>query len=273
MKKIKLLSIFSFLFIFISCNDDQNTAFDGGQTLVQFAGSSSIQPVVIEGTASTDIVVEVSSVSSSDRAIEVVIGENSTATANQYSISNLVIPAGEYQGTIKVTGNYDNIPQGSNFLLELKLLGLPEEGESIGKDTFKITFFRFCPVQIGTYTIDMHDSYGDGWQTNGGNGGNGITATLVDADGNETVLEFGMCTPYEPSPYNCSGTPATTGFTDASTTIEVPEGTKDIIWSFPGDAYGEISFEIYAPNGNQLFESGAPGALGAGVLPPFVYCL
>lgn len=122
----------------------------------------------------------------------------------------------------------------------------------IGGYSYFVAYPVVCAPQPGVYTIDMHDIYGDGWQTNGGNGGNGIKLIL---DG-VVVSEFGMCSPYEDSPYACSGEPATSGFTDASTTVTIPEGTEVAIWEFPGDAYGEISFEIYGPNGELLLESG-----------------
>ena len=273
MRNKLIYTMLLFTMIFVSCGEQENIQFDAdnGQVMSKFVGSNTVQPVVAEGTAFSDIKVQVTTKSDSDRTIEVVAGENSSATPNQYTITNLVIPAGEYEGTIRVSGNYDNIPVGDNFKLELKLLGVSGEG-TVTNDVYEVTFFRFCPVQIGTYTIEMHDAYGDGWQTTSDNG-DGMTATLLNADGSETVIEFGMCSPYGPVSYDCSGTPATAGYTDATTTITVPEGTKNIIWEFPGDRYGEISFEIYAPNGNVLYESGAPGAQDAAILPPFIYCL
>jgi hypothetical protein len=130
-----------------------------------------------------------------------------------------------------------------------------------------------CSPVPGDYTIDMHDSYGDGWQTNAGNGGSGITVTLTDANGNESVVEFGMCSPYggsnvgsfmDESLGGCTG-PASTSFFDATTTVTIPAGTTTAIWENPGDNYGEISFEIYAPDGSLLLAvgegEGTPGLL------------
>lgn len=282
--KILLLLTVIATSLFMGCSQEENVQFDAvnGQTLANFIGSSATQPVIVEGTASTDVTIEVTTKSDVDRTIEVVPTAESTATSNQYTISNLVIPAGAYAGTFTVTGNYDNIPEGGNFELELQLSGLSGGAFVSSNDTFKITLFRFCPVQIGTYVIDMQDSYGDGWQTNGpGDGGNGIIVTLVDASGTETILEVGMCSPYNSAAgtftngANCSGVAASAGFNEAQGTIVIPDGTVDVTWVFPGDNYGEISFQITAPNGNLLFDSGAPGSLGQGdtVLPTFIYCL
>jgi len=124
---------------------------------------------------------------------------------------------------------------------------------------FKYNAILLCSPEPGTYRVVMHDSFGDGWQTNGGNGGNGIKVTM---DG--IVTEIGMCSPYEPSPYDCTG-PASLTFFDAETTVTIPVGTETATWDFPGDQYGEIAFEIYGPQ-NQLllavgFGEGSPGLL------------
>lgn len=121
-----------------------------------------------------------------------------------------------------------------------------------------------CQPKPGDYIVEMHDSYGDGWQTDNGNGGSGIKITLTNADDTETVLEVGMCSPYggsnegtfsDESLGGCTG-PASTNFYDATGSITIPEGTKLAVWSFPGDQYGEISFEIYAPDGTELLVVG-----------------
>jgi len=105
-------------------------------------------------------------------------------------------------------------------------------------------------VPAGVWTIDMADSYGDGWQpTTSGGGGPGITVTLS----NGTVFEIGLCTPYEPPGYSCVS--AASSGTD---TITIPAGITSADWQFNGDFWGEMSFNIFAPSGN-LVASGSPG--------------
>jgi hypothetical protein len=136
---------------------------------------------------------------------------------------------------------------------------------------YKYNAALVCSPEPGDYTIDMHDSYGDGWQTNGGNGGAGITVTLTDASGNETVVEFGMCTQYADGSFlNIGNCTPNSGY-DATTVVTVPAGTATAIWNNPGDQYGEISFEIYAPDGTLLLAVG----LGEGTpgLLPVTNCL
>jgi hypothetical protein len=136
---------------------------------------------------------------------------------------------------------------------------------------YKYNAALVCSPVPGDYTIDMHDSYGDGWQTNGGNGGAGITVTLTDASGNESVVEFGMCTAYADGSFLNTGNCTPNGGYDASTVVTVPAGTATAIWENPGDQYGEISFEIYAPDGTLLLAVG----LGEGTpgLLPVTNCL
>ena len=121
-----------------------------------------------------------------------------------------------------------------------------------------------CPPKAptpGVWTINMVDTYGDGWQTTTGNGGAGITITLNDG----TVFEVGLCSPYAGAAgtflggSNCTPNDGSTGVA----TITIPEGTTSAEWFFPGDQYGEIDFEIVTPNGNVVggFQGVAAGAI------------
>ena len=128
-----------------------------------------------------------------------------------------------------------------------------------------------CTPKPGDYVVDMQDSYGDGWQTDEGNGGSGLKAILTLADGSESIVEVAMCSPYggsnigtftDPTLGGCTG-PASTSFYAATAYVEIPEGTQSADWYFPGDRYGEISFQIYGPDNNLIF-NGEQGATGAG---------
>lgn len=108
-----------------------------------------------------------------------------------------------------------------------------------------------CPPKAptpGDWTVNMTDSYGDGWQTTTGSGGDGITVTLDDG----TVIEVGLCSPYGGAAGtflggdNCTPNDGSSG----TGTITIPAGTESAEWFFPGDEYGEIGFEIVTPNGN-----------------------
>ena len=123
-----------------------------------------------------------------------------------------------------------------------------------------------CSPQAGDYSVEMFDSYGDGWQTDSGSGGSGIA---VDIDG--TIVEVGLCSPYGGAAGTFLESGAGTGCTEnngyeGTGTVNIPVGTSSATWSFPGDAYGEISFSVFGPGGEELYV-GAQGATGPGLLP------
>ncbi|MDH7444777.1 hypothetical protein [Aquimarina sp. 2201CG14-23] len=123
--------------------------------------------------------------------------------------------------------------------------------------TFAATVVCELPeVPAGDWIVQMGDSYGDGWQTTSGNGGPGITITLNDG----TVLEVGLCTPYEANSFPCVNESSA-----GSDTVTIPPGTTSAEWFFPGDFWGEISFTIQAPSGN-VVASYTPGS-PAGPIP------
>lgn len=129
-------------------------------------------------------------------------------------------------------------------------------GGSYFRSPFRYSVPLVCPPVAptsGTWTIDMQDSYGDGWQTDDGNGGSGLMVTLNDG----TVFEVGLCSPYLASDFDC-----TAGASSGSATIEIPAGTTSAEWTFPGDFYGEISFQIITPNGNVAADIGAGAPAG-----------
>ncbi|MBC8755799.1 hypothetical protein H2O64_14070 [Kordia sp. YSTF-M3] len=121
--------------------------------------------------------------------------------------------------------------------------------------TFSSTVVCDSPtLPAGDWVIDMQDSYGDGWQPTTGNGGGaGITVTLSDG----STIEIGLCTPYEPPGYAC-----TTGLSSGSATITIPANVSGD-WTFNGDFWGEMSFQIYGPSGSTV----ATGTAGASAGP------
>jgi hypothetical protein len=111
------------------------------------------------------------------------------------------------------------------------------------------TVVCIAPPPAGTWTIDMFDSYGDGWQpTSGSGGGAGITITLDSG----AIIELGLCTPYETPGYDCVDESS-----EGTDTFEIPEGTESAEFFYNGDNWGEMSFDLYAPSGNLVASAGA----------------
>ena len=87
----------------------------------------------------------------------------------------------------------------------------------------------------GTYRIDLQDSYGDGWN------GASIVVT-IDGVAESYTLDSGS---------------------SGSFSISVPEDTEELSFVFnSGDWDGEVTFQIYAPNGEIASEQGPSPGVG-----------
>jgi hypothetical protein len=269
MKKLQILSFLCFV-TFLSCEEKNNDILlDAGGELgaimepvsnVTYLGGIStgvdvaLRPFVNEGVTLSSINVTKTlrtTAGNSDPVTYEVSGESFAQTTSELFAD---VPVG---GAVQTNST---LTPGDTWLLSYSMTLSDGRTMSIGAETV-ITFL--CAPYPGVWTIDMHDSYGDGWQTNDGNGGDGIQVTLNDG----TVLEVGMCSPYGAAAGtflgdgDCTG-PASTSFFNATETITIPVGTQNAEWYFPGDRYGEISFEIYGPDGSLVYTGEAGDAEG-----------
>ena len=261
MKKY-LYILFASLGLLISCDEDV-VIYDteNGQTLATFSTTSINLGVPVEG-ASVEVDVNVTTKTDSDRNIVVDVDPASTASSDQYTISNLVIPAGTFVGTLVIVANFEALPEEGATSLVLNLTDVSGSNDiTLSNSTLTVSLFRECDSAPtpGVWTINMADSYDDGWQTTGPNGGPGLTCTLSTGE----VFEVGLCTPYEANTYDCVDERSA-----GSDTITIPEGVESAEWFFPGDYWTEISFEIVAPNGNVVASYG-PGSPAGPVVIDF----
>ncbi len=256
MKKYILFFCTAF-FILASCEEQEVTVFDteNGQTLAQLSVTSAALGTPAEG-ASIELEVQVTTKSGSDRAISLVADASSTATPDQYSISGLVIPAGEFTATVTITSNFEALPEEGATTLILNLTDVAGSNDIVfSNESLTISLFRECPEAPtpGDWIVNMQDSYGDGWQSTTSNGGPGLMVTLSTGE----VFEVGLCTPYEANTYAC-----TPELSSGSATITIPDGVESAEWFFPGDFWGEMSFQIIAPSGNTVADFGPGTAAG-----------
>lgn len=170
MKKIKsLLILMVAATCFVACDkDEENVIFDNinGQTLAFFDRTSSSLPVTIDATGSVDIAIGVTTVSNSDRTINIsVIADQTTAAAENYSLSStsITVPAGEYYGTLTVSGT-DNSVETTAETIALRIDTV--DNGIVDSRTHNVSIFQVCPVDealfTGMYLIEQTTPFVDG---------------------------------------------------------------------------------------------------------------
>lgn len=288
MKNLFKLFLLSLMVFAIGCENEDDPRFQDNPEFgwIKFA-SSSTTVAVTSRTTTINIPVEftapinLSDVTVSYSVTNVAGDPNNVVTGLGNSITILGNTNRALISLDPVDDAVQQLIDGGDVIFDITLTAATRGisvGLSDGSETVTHTVNLLCggEPQGGSYTVDMHDSFGDGWQTDDGNGGTGMTATILDVDGEETVVEFGMCSPWGAGAgtflggSDCTG-PASMSFYDATTVVTIPNGSVDATWYFPGDWWGEISFEIYLPNGNLLYASGDPGDQDEGELP-VSYC-
>ncbi|MFN4761694.1 hypothetical protein ACKGJN_01105 [Gillisia sp. Q332] len=170
------------------------------------------------------------------------LASTSDITSEMFELgtTSLVIPAGETSASTTLTIFSDMLPVDETSSLVLNIdagANTATAGEVLTYNVFRTPP---CIPTPGEYRIVMIDSYGDGWQTTSANGGAGIT---LEVDGVQ-IAEVGLCSPYEATFPTC-----TAELASGETTVTIPEGSQFAKWTFPGDNWGEIEYEIYDPNG------------------------
>ena len=190
----------------------------------------------------------------------------STVPASAFTIGEKGLPVTEISVTLGQA--LDALGLGSNYgvgdvfgiRLSLKLTDGREFSAASASGSLQGSYFSspffytsaiLCTPKPGDYVVDMQDSYGDGWQ------GDGIKVTFDGGPRGGEVVYIDMLSSY-------SGGPACCGWTDSSETLNVPAGTEGFAWEYTGDSYpGEVSFQIYAPDGSLLLaqSSPSPGSL------------
>jgi len=283
--------------ISFSCNYDDNEwdalfdhAADPSATYyVQFKDNlQNLEVVVVPATGetiteiSTKIVVALMGLPlDQDLTVNLTVDPSSTATPNMYVMgaTSLTIPAGKASASTTFKSVSANMPVGQKVSLVLTI----DLGENSAPEGTKLTYNMLrpapCVPQPGNYKVNMFDVFGDGWQTTDGDSGDGIQITLDDG---ASVIEVGMCSYWAGNSFECTTWPAGQGPDECGSPycfkgpveaiVTIPEGTQKMSWYFPGDAYGEIKFEVLAPNGAVLFSSGDYGELDAGEIE-VVNCL
>ena len=174
-------------------------------------------------------------------------------------VTTISVTLGQALTALGLGSNYD-VGDVYGIRLSLKLTDGREFSAASASGSLQGSYFAspfyytapiLCTPKPGDYVVDMQDSYGDGWQ------GDGIKVTFDGGPRDAEVVYIDMLSSYDGGPGCCS-------WTDSSETLNVSVGTEGFAWEYMGDSYpGEVSFQIYAPDGSLL---GAFAGIGAGGL-------
>ena len=177
-------------------------------------------------------------------------------------VTTISLTLGQALTALGLGSNYD-VGDVYGIRLSLKLTDGREFSAASASGSLQGSYFAspfyytapiLCTPKPGDYVVDMQDSYGDGWQ------GDGIKVTFDGGPRDAEVVYIDMLSSY-------SGGPACCSWTDSSETLNVPAGTDGFAWEYMGDSYpGEVSFQIYAPDGSLLGSFAGIGAGGLTVL-------
>ena len=174
-------------------------------------------------------------------------------------VTTISVTLGQALTALGLGSNYD-VGDVYGIRLSLKLTDGREFSAASASGSLQGSYFAspfyytapiLCTPKPGDYVVDMQDSYGDGWQ------GDGIKVTFDGGPRDAEVVYIDMLSSYAGGPGCCS-------WTSSTETLNVPVGTDGFAWEYMGDSYpGEVSFQIYAPDGSLL---GAFAGIGAGGL-------
>jgi len=157
-KYIKIFSLLiAFSLVLSSCDkNDELVIFDvdNGQTLAQFGQTAAVMPTPPDGVTQIEVSVLVTTVSSSDRLVSILVDDtvDNPASSDSFTISQITIPANSYIGTMTVQSHYDAIPEEGTTFLVIKLTGVESAANPVfEKETITIDLFRECPIELSDF--------------------------------------------------------------------------------------------------------------------------
>ena len=151
MKKY-IISFITACIILVSCERDA-VIFSEEQTFVKFGNADDLS-LPIGQSASVEVPITVSSVSSSERTIPVeVIEDETTLEPTSYTLGSIVVPANSYEGMLKI----DVQDEGEIADIRVLALQVPGSAEFSGvNDKLSISIIQTCPVEITSFVGMYH---------------------------------------------------------------------------------------------------------------------
>jgi hypothetical protein len=157
MKKIILLG-FAAMLSLVSCDkEDELRVFDNenGQTALSLEQTSYNVSVPVEDLV-LKIPVNVTTVSSQERTFTVNVDD--ATNASEFTVGNVVIPAGAYSGELSVNFDFSAITGADGDTKTVTLSLVPPAGGSTFNEVVEVTYFRaiVCNDPILTVTTDLY---------------------------------------------------------------------------------------------------------------------
>jgi len=273
MKKLNYLIALVFTAgLFVGCEEDSTyrDAYVGAD--VVYFSDSEVNFFVKNNSSTTNIKVVTTNASSADRTFDVEVDASSTAS-NEYTLASnsVTIPAGSYEGTLTINGNFDNASQDGTKLIINLTSGVPEIDNMGSNTSITVNIYKLCESNLaGNYTMTTTFGYHDYLPSFNPNT---IEVELVAVTENsyEVVGDFtgGLWGDLYASAYGTSAREGViisdicnviswnqTAFGDqfggnivyGDTSSYVDPATGNIYISWECTAYGEFAVSVYEPN-------------------------
>ncbi|MDG5490047.1 hypothetical protein [Psychroserpens sp. SPM9] len=168
----KLIVVLGVMLSITSCDETIDPVIYNGvesenRTFLTFANTTVNLPVTIDDTGSVDLILNSSTVSSTDRVFNINLEAESTADPLTYNLpSTVMIPANSYQGVLTVTGVDNGLVDANVKQIVFSLSDLPD---SVDMDLNRIVInvFEICPVPdtylVGDYAlVDSNGNFSNG---------------------------------------------------------------------------------------------------------------
>ncbi len=143
------------LLVFTACEEENENIYRG-ESAVSF-GTTSFDVTVPEEGLVVEVPVNVTTVSTSERTLDITVDDSSVGSSADYTIGAATIPAGSYNGTVPVTFNFDPLVEGEANTL---VLNLASSGSAVFSGTASINYLKeiVCNDYVVTIITDVFGS-------------------------------------------------------------------------------------------------------------------
>lgn len=185
----KITLLLGVLLSVMSCDETIDPVIFNGvesenRTFLTFANSTANLPITIDDTGSVDLILNASTMSSTDRVFNISLDSESNADPSTYTLPNTVtIPANSYQGVLTITGVDNGLVDATVKQIIFSLSDLPETVD-LDLNRIVVNVFEVCPVP-DTYLVGNYALADDG----SGNLLSGTVNVRIGATPTERVFE------------------------------------------------------------------------------------